>query len=138
MSAGAPAASGAGALRRLLWVDGAAGAAVGIAVIALAGPLSDLEGLPRGLLLATGAANGLYACYSLSLALRDRASRRSVTVLAAANGAWAVVCLGLVVAFGPGATAFGVAHLAGEAAFVGGLAVLEWRHRPLARTSARR
>jgi hypothetical protein len=110
-------------------VDCTAGALVGAAVLALSGPLSDLYGLPRGVLLFTGVANLLYAAYSFSLAVRARRPMWRVKLLVAANGAWVPVCLGLAVALWGRATPFGMAHLIGEAAFVGGLAALEWRWR---------
>jgi len=116
-------------LRNLLWIDCAAGAAVGVAVLGLSGWLADLYALPRGLLLATGAANLLYAAFSFSLAVRRRRTLPWVSALAAANVAWGAVCVGLLAAFGGSASAFGVAHLAAEAVFVGGLGAVEWRVR---------
>ena len=116
-------------LRRLLWVDCLAGALVGVAVLSLSGWLSDLHGLPRGLLLVTGAANLAYASYSFSLAVRARRPRRLIVLLVVANLTWAVVCLGLAAAFSASATGFGLAHLVAEAVVVGGLAVLEWSQR---------
>lgn len=123
-------------LRRLLWVDCTAGAVVGIVVLALAGWLSRLEALPRGVLLFTGAVNLLYASYSFSLALRRRRPMALIRLLVFANLAWVPVCLGLAFAFRHQATAYGFVHLLGEAAFVGGLAVLEWRNRHLLLTAA--
>ena len=116
-------------LRRLLWVDCLAGALVGVAVLSLSGWLSDLHGLPRGVLLFTGAANLAYASYSFSLAVRARRPRRRIVLLVVANLTWAVVCLGLAAAFSASATGFGLGHLIGEALFVGGLAGLEWSQR---------
>lgn len=112
-------------LQRLLWVDCSAGALVGALVLALSGPLSAFTGLPRAALLFTGAANVLYATYSFSLAVRAGRARWQVRALVAANLAWVPVCLGLAAAFWAEATVFGRLHLDGEAAFVGGLALLE-------------
>lgn len=114
-------------LQRLLWVDCTAGALVGVAVIALAEWLSRLEGLPHEALLFTGIVNLLYASYSFSLAVRPARPMRFIKLLVFANLAWVPVCLGLAAFFADQASAFGFAHLIGEAAFVGGLAVLEWR-----------
>lgn len=116
-------------LRRLLWVDCTAGALAGVVVIALANWLSRLEGLPREVLLFTGAVNLLYASYSLSLAIRPVRPMPSIKLLVFANLAWVPVCLGLAALFREQATPFGFAHLVGEAAFVGGLGVLEWTQR---------
>lgn len=117
-------------LRNLLWVDCAAGAVVGVAVLVLSGWLSGFLGLPRGVLLFTGAANLLYASYSLSLARRRVRPMWRVRALAVANLAWGlVVCLGLAAAFWDSASGFGRAHLFAEAAFVAGLGAVEWRQR---------
>ena len=116
-------------LRKLLWLDCTAGGAVGLAVLALSGWLSDVYGLPRSVLLFTGLANGLYASYSFTLARRDRAPRRLVAALVVANALWVPVCVALAVRFAGEATAFGLAHLIGEGLFVGGLAWQEWRQR---------
>ncbi|HEX8384667.1 MAG TPA: hypothetical protein VF576_00705 [Rubricoccaceae bacterium] len=122
-------------LRRLLWVDCMAGAVVGIAVIALSGWLSRLEGVPREVLIFTGVVNLLYASYSFSLAVRSERPMRLIKLLVVANLAWVPMCLGLAVAFSGSVTPFGVVHLVGEALFVGGLAVVEWRHRDLLLTA---
>ena len=113
----------------LLWVDCTGGAVVGAAVLALSAPLSDLFGLPRGVLLVTGAANVLYAAYSFSLARRSRPSRGAVAALAVANVAWAPVCAGILAVWGLDASALGVAHFVLEGAYVGALGAVEWRWR---------
>ncbi len=123
-------------LRRLLWVDCSAGALVGVAVIALAGWLSRLEGLPREVLLFTGVVNLLYASYSFSLAVRAERPMPLIRLLVFANLAWVPVCLALAVLFREQATPFGFVHLIGEAAFVGGLAALEWKQRDQLLTAA--
>lgn len=116
-------------MRTLLWLDGAAGAVVGTVVLGLSGWLAGLYALPRGLLLATGAANLLYAAYALALARRRPRPLPWVAALAVANLAWGAVCVGLLAMVGGSASAFGIAHLAAEAVFVGGLGALEWRVR---------
>ena len=113
----------------LLWLDCTAGAFVGVGVLALSGWLSAVEGLPRGVLVFTGVVNVVYAAFSFSLAVRRRRPLVLVSALAVANLAWAPVCLGLAVAFGGRATAWGGAHLVGEAVFVGTLGAVEWAHR---------
>lgn len=115
--------------RKLLWIDCIGAALVGVVVLTLSGWLSQLHGLPRGLLLFTGAVNLLYGTYSFSLARRARRPLVLLRILVLANAAWACVCVGLVITFGADATVFGVAHLGGEALYVGGLAALEWRWR---------
>ena len=109
---------------------------VGMTVIALSGWLGRLEGLPQGVLLFTGAVNLLYASYSFSLAVRRERPMWMIKLLVVANLAWVPVCLGLVAAFSATATPFAYLHLVGEAVYVGGLAVLEWRNRDLLLTAA--
>jgi len=118
------------ALRRnLLWVDGLAGAVVGILVLTTAGWLSRWYAIPVGFLLLMGWVNLAYGTYSLSLALRSR--RRSVWILLLVLGnlAWAGACLRWTMMASQTATVFGLIHLGGEGFFVGGLACLEWRWR---------
>jgi hypothetical protein len=116
-------------------VDCIGAALVGVAVIALSGGLSRLEGLPREVLLFTGVVNLLYGAYSFSLAIRAERPRWRIKLLVAANLAWAPVCAGLLIAFSATATPFAYLHLGGEAIYVGGLAVVEWRYRELLRTA---
>ena len=123
-------------MRHLLWIDCTAGALAGTLVLALSGWLAQLEGLPRGVLIFTGATNLVFASYSCSLAVRRIRPLPLVTLLVAANLAWVPVCVALAVTFRDVATPFGFAHLLGEALFVGGLALLEWRHRALLITAA--
>ena len=113
----------------LLWIDGAAAALAGAAVLLLAPWLAGLHGLPPGLLQGIGVVNLLYGSYSLSLALRQRRPRALIVLLVAANGLWALACLAMAVRFAGSATAFGLVHLVGEALFVGGLAACEWHWR---------
>lgn len=122
-------------LKRLLWVDCVGAALAGVAVIALSGWLSRLEGLPQGVLLFTGAVNLLYGAYSFSLATRTQRPMPLIKLLVVANLAWAPVCLGLLATFSATATPFAFAHLVGEAIYVGGLGVLEWRNRDLLLTA---
>lgn len=120
----------------LLWVDCIGAALVGGAVIVLSGWLSRLEGLPQEVLLSTGVLNLLYGAYSFPLAIRPERPLGGIKLLVVANLAWSPVCVGLLVAFSATATPFAYLHLRGEAIYVGGLAVLEWRYRELLRTAA--
>ena len=122
-------------LPRLLWIDCTAGAVVGVAVLALSGWLAHLYGLPRSLLVFTGAANLVYAGYSFSLARRSVRPVSLLTLLAVANMAWAVPCVVWAVTYGDTATPFGIGHLLAEALFVGGLGAVEWTQRENLRTA---
>lgn len=121
------------ARQNLLWIDCTAAAIAGMAVLALSQWLSELQGLPRGLLIGIGIVNLLYGSCSFSLAIRARRPLGLIKALVVANGFWACVCLGLGLYFAATATGWGLVQLFGEAAFVGGLACLEWkwRHRLL-------
>lgn len=121
----------------LLWVDCIGGALAGVMVVIFSGWLSRLEGLPPELFLFTGAVNLMYGFFSFSLAVRSRRPMPLIKLLVAANLAWALVCLGLLVAFSANATPFAYAHFVGEAVFVSGLAVLEWQNRELLTTAVR-
>lgn len=114
---------------RWLWVDCIAGALVGVVVLAFAGWLARLHGLPEGVVLVLGIANLAYASYSFALARNPRRTLRQIEVLAVANAAWGVVCVGLAVRYWTVASAFAFVHLFGEAAFVAALAAVEWRQR---------
>lgn len=115
--------------RNLLWIDCTAAALAGVLVLLLRDWLSVLQGLPSSLLLFIGIVNILYASYSFSLVTRAYRSQPQILLLVAGNLAWAAVCVGLAIHFLPSATVWGLAHLVGEAVFVGGLAVAEWKWR---------
>lgn len=115
--------------RKILWVDCTAAFLAGAAVIALSGWLSQLHGLPQGLLLFIGAANLVYATYSFTLARWAARPLSLIRLLVYANWAWVIVCMALAATFWDQASPFGIAHLLGEAAFVGTLATMEWRQR---------
>lgn len=114
---------------RWLWVDCTAGALVGVLVLAFGAWLARLHGLPEGVLFLLGVANLAYAAYSFALARSPRRTLRQIEVLAVANAAWGVVCVGLAVQYWAVASAFGFVHLFGEAFFVAVLAAIEWRQR---------
>jgi hypothetical protein len=98
-------------------------------MLSLSAWLSQLYGLPRGLLVAMGVANLGYGAFSFSLARRARRPRSLIVLLVVANATWAGLCGLAAVRFAGPASAFGLAHLVGEGLFVGGLAGLEWRQR---------
>jgi hypothetical protein len=121
--------------RKLLWVDGLAGATAGAAVLLASRWLSDWYRLPLDLLFLIGMANLVYASYSLSLAIRPKRSKRLIVLLIFANLVWAVICLRWAVVFAGTASLLGLVHLVGEALFVAGLAGLEWRLREQLQTA---
>ncbi len=118
-------------MKHLLWIDCAAGALAGVAMLLLVDWLTSLYGMPTDLLVFIGIANVLYASYSLSLAIRRTRTPLLLNALIVANSVWALLCVGLAVRWAGTATLFGMAHLLAEALFVGRLASLEWKWRGL-------
>lgn len=116
-------------IRSLLWIDCIAGALAGVLVLLFSEWLSRLYSLPPEILYFMGLVNLLYATYSLSLAKRCARPKALILLLAAANGVWALACLGLATHFFETTIFLGFGLLVGEAIFVGGLASLEWQWR---------
>ena len=114
----------------LLRVDSAAALLAAAFTGLVAGVLSRWYDLPLPLLQAVALVNLAYGLFSGWLLLRP-CPRPLVLIhtLVFANGAWACVCLVLAVWFFDAATWLGIGHLLLEAAFVGALAVAEWRQR---------
>lgn len=117
--------------RHLLRLDSVAALGAGTLVVALSGWLAGMYALPRPLLVGMGVANLAYGTCSGALARQARRPRALIALLVAANATWAAFCLALAATRAGTASAFGLAHLLGEGAFVGGLAALEWRARDL-------
>lgn len=117
--------------RHLLWIDCIAATLAGVLVLSLTDAIVRLYAMPADWLRLIGLVNLLYACLSGTLALRRRRPLSLVVMLSFANGAWSMICVGIAVAMAGTATSFGMAHLLGEAVFVGSLAMLEWRWRHL-------
>ncbi len=114
---------------RLLQLDAAAGGSAGLVFALAHAPIRAWTGHAAGVYAAITAANLLYAAGgALLLATarrRGHLPRAGVAALIAANTAWAVVCITLVVATGERLRPLGWAHLLGEAAIVAGLAAAE-------------
>jgi len=116
-------------VRNLLWIDCIGGLVAGLLVLSLSTWLSDLYALPVSLLIGIGVANLAYGSFSLFLARRPVRPRALVTLLAIANMLWGMLCAVGAAAVAKHASAFGLAHLLLEGAYVGGLGVLEWQYR---------
>jgi hypothetical protein len=116
-------------VRHLLWIDCVAAALAGTLVLCFVDALANLYAIPHAWLRLIGAINLFYACLSGSLALRNRRPVRWIAGLSIANGAWSMTCIGIAMAQTGTAMPWGMAHLLGEGAFVGTLALLEWRWR---------
>lgn len=113
----------------LIRFDSMAGLTAGALMLLAAPWLSELYAVPSDYLLVNAAANLGYGSFSGWLSRHAVRSLMLITVLVIANAVWAVLCAGALVWLWPRASGFGLAHLVGEALFVGGLAVLEWERR---------
>jgi hypothetical protein len=114
-------------LRSLLWFDCAAAAVAGMAMLALAGLLASLFGLPRSAVVFIGLVNLAYGAFSFSLARQPSPARGLVRALVAANLLWVGVCVLTALFFaGPGRW-LGASYLLAEGFFVGALATVEAR-----------
>ena len=122
---------------RIIWIDGLAGATVGVLMLALLKWLISLYQLPANLVLLIGVCNLLYGMYSLSLATYLSRSKGRILFLIVANMIWAVLCFIWVINYWSTASFFGLAHIAAEGIFVGGLAYVEWQWRTKLYESAR-
>jgi hypothetical protein len=114
---------------RLLWVDGLGGLLAGTVVLLLSGWLSEVERLPEHFVVFMAGANLVYGAYATSLASRPERPAVLVGVLACANMFWLILCLGFALWFRDQISVFGLLHVLGEGAYVGGLGCLEWRWR---------
>lgn len=116
-------------IHRIFWIDGLAALSAGIIVLILRRFLAQLYELPLDLLTLIGLVNVGYAAFGLTLAVRTRRRIASIVALSAANALWACVCVMLAIRFAHEARGLGLAHIAFEGAFVATLAILEWRNR---------
>ncbi|WP_067471792.1 hypothetical protein [Actinomadura hibisca] len=85
------------ALKLVLRLDAVVTGVNGAAYLALAGPLSDLLGLPAGPGRAIGAFLLLYAAAVWAVSVPARPNRWAVTALAEGNAVWAVLSVVAVV-----------------------------------------
>jgi len=113
-------------LTRLLYVDGLAGLFVGIFLLSLRQPLSELLGLPVWLLTLQGCINLCYAAYSLPLAHRRHRPRWMLWALVIGNLSYALFAAVLLFRFYPICTGLGVAYFLAEIIIIGGLGLVEW------------
>ncbi len=112
-------------LRTVLGIDAVTCLAMGLALIALAGPLGNLFGLPAQLLFFAGVI--LLPCAALMYATaRSSGPNRALAWLVVlGNLAWVVASLGIAAMLAP--SALGLAFLLAQAAVVAVLGFLEYR-----------
>jgi hypothetical protein len=113
-------------LRNVLRADAAAGAASSLLHLLAAGFLSQLFGLPYGVVALSGAALLLYVAAAVYLALCDPIPRRLVAVLIAGNWAWVGACAVVFMTYAGAMTSLGQAYLVIHGLAVAVLAELQW------------
>lgn len=116
-------------VKKLLWIDGLGGLAVGLIMLVFKGILADFYALDEIILIYMGIINILYGSYSTSLAFREERPKMMILILVAANFSWLLICLFLAFYFIDSASIFGVLHFIVEGLYVGALAFFEWRWR---------
>jgi hypothetical protein len=122
-------------LRRALILDAAASGATALIVIAAAGPLAGLLGLPQGLLRGAGLVLLPYVAFVIYWAMREDVSRPAVWAIVVANVLWAAASALLLVSGWVAPTALGYAFVIGQAAAVALLGELQYvglRRQPAA------
>ena len=121
-------------LRRALLLDAAASGGTGLLMIAGAGLLEGLLGLPAALLRGAGIVLIPYVAFVAYAATRESIARSAVWAIIAANGLWAAASALLLVGGWVAPTALGYAFVAGQALVVALLGELQYMglRRPLA------
>ncbi len=114
---------------KILWTDCLGGLFVGTVVLLIHPLLSQWENLPVGVIIAMGCTNLLYGSYSLYVTTRNPRPRVLVSILAAANMFWLLVCIGIVVSFRTEIAPLGILLVLGEGVYVSLLGFTEWRWR---------
>ena len=114
-------------LRQLLWLDCAAAAVNGTALLVLSGLIAPLLGLPRAVIVFNALVNLAYGAFSFSLARQPSPSLDAVRTLVAANFGWVAVCVVMALYFARPGSWLGAAYLLTEGFLVGLLATVEAR-----------
>ena len=115
--------------KNILWVDGLGGLGAGLAMLLLSPWLIDLYGLPPHIFYLVATANVLYGSYSTPLAMSAERPMKLLTLLCAANMAWPLVCVAVLLTHRETLTILGAGHLVIEGVYVGCLGLVEWRWR---------
>ena len=111
-------------VRRVLAVDAATCAGMGLALLLLAEPLAPFLGLPAGLLSYAGLALLPIAAFIAWVATRERVPAAGVWLVILGNAAWALGSLALFLAVSP--TALGYAFVIAQALVVVALSEMEY------------
>jgi hypothetical protein len=121
-------------LRNVLALDAAASGATGLLLVAGAGVLEDLLGLPVALLREAGLILIPYVAIVAWVGTREPIARSAVWAIIAANALWAVASVGLLVSGLVAPTPLGYAFVIAQAAVVAFLGELQYAglKRPVA------
>ncbi|WP_372001361.1 hypothetical protein P7L68_20955 [Tistrella mobilis] len=112
-------------LRRVLWLDALSGLGMAALFLIAGGLVSDLTGLPRGLLTGTAMVLIVIAGGILLIAARDPLPRLAVRTLAIVNLLWVVDSIALLIFGWVDPTSLGYALVIGQAVVVAVLAELQ-------------
>lgn len=113
-------------LRRALLVDAAASGLTGALMLAGAGMLTDLLGLPAALLRGAGLVLIPYVAFVAIVAARTHISTAAVWAVIACNAVWTVASFALVIDGFVTPTALGTAFVIGQAVAVAALGALQY------------
>lgn len=105
-------------LRRALMLDAVASGATGLLMIAGAGLVEGLLGLPAALLRGAGLVLVPYVAFVAYTGTRESISRPAVWAVVTANALWAVASALLLISGWVAPTALGYAFVIGQAAVV--------------------
>ena len=121
-------------LRRILLVDAATSAAMGLLLVVAASPLAPMLGLPAALLDYAGLSLIPFAALVGWVATRPQPPRPGVWAIIACNAVWSADSILLLLSGYVAPTGLGTAFVVAQALFVAILAELE--HVGLRRTAA--
>jgi hypothetical protein len=113
-------------LRRALLVDAAASGLTGALMLAGAGMLTDLLGLPAALLRGAGLVLVPYVAFVAIVAARAHISTAAVWAVIACNALWTVASVALVIDGFVTPTALGSVFVIGQAVAVAALGGLQY------------
>jgi hypothetical protein len=113
-------------LRAVVWFDAFTGVLLGVLHLLLTSLLSDVLGLPAGLLQMTGVMLLGYAALATAIARSQPMPRSGLWVLIVGNVAWALASLLLLMGSAVAPTLLGQAYLLVHVVSVALLAELQW------------
>jgi hypothetical protein len=113
-------------LRNVLVLDAAASGATAVLLVAGAGILEDLLGLPVALLREAGLILMPYVAFVAWVGTREPIARSAVGAIIAANALWAVASIGLLMSGLVAPTALGYTFVIAQAAVVALLGELQY------------